>query len=247
MSTQNAALAIISSEPNKYEVSIPQGFQEQINDWLEKSKVVTEVQDPHQQQKAVTYAGILKGLAGSIEDSRVEIKRPFLEACTQIDASAKVFKAPILKRAEELERLASDYQTKEDQRRELERVAEVARQRKAQEEADAARRRLEEAQSEQDRLAASFDAMEAQEELKEVRTSAIVTSEPKVAGAAVGERVTFEVTDIAALYAARPDLVSLSPKTREINELIKLDQTPIPGIKISRFTRVTSRKMPSVL
>ena len=50
----------------------------------------------------------------------------------------------------------------------------------------------------------------------------------------------YEVTDIDALYKARPDLVKMEPKPREILAAVKTNQT-IPGLKIFEDISVTSK------
>lgn len=54
-------------------------------------------------------------------------------------------------------------------------------------------------------------------------------------------RWAFRVTDMAALYAARPDLVKAEPKTREINGEIAAGVREIPGIEIYEDTSVVLR------
>lgn len=60
--------------------------------------------------------------------------------------------------------------------------------------------------------------------------NAPVKSAPKIEGVSVRKVWRFDVTDIRALYAARPDLVEMTPKTREINSAIATG-IEIPGLK----------------
>jgi hypothetical protein len=50
----------------------------------------------------------------------------------------------------------------------------------------------------------------------------------------------YEVTDIAALYKARPDLVKIEQKPREILAAVKVDQS-IPGLRIFEDIQISSR------
>lgn len=63
--------------------------------------------------------------------------------------------------------------------------------------------------------------------------------------AAVGRgratRWAFEVTDMAALFAARPDLVKAEPRTREITGEISAGVREIPGIRIYEDSAVVLR------
>lgn len=50
----------------------------------------------------------------------------------------------------------------------------------------------------------------------------------------------YEITDIHVLYNARPDLVKVEPKPREILAAVKIQQT-IPGLKIFEDFQISSR------
>jgi hypothetical protein len=86
---------------------------------------------------------------------------------------------------------------------------------------------------------------------KEKREMAIVTPPPVIleapstthgsAGSSTAKKFwNYEVTDIDALYKARPDLVKIEPKPREILAAVKTNQT-IPGLKIFEDISVTSK------
>lgn len=77
---------------------------------------------------------------------------------------------------------------------------------------------------------AAFDAEQAAKARAAQVMNAPVKAAPKIEGVSVRKVWRFEVTDIRALYAARPDLVDLIPRTREINTAIAAG-TQIPGLK----------------
>jgi hypothetical protein len=70
--------------------------------------------------------------------------------------------------------------------------------------------------------------------------SAPVTTRGDVGSSTAKKFWNYEVTDLAALYAARPDLVKLEVKRRETLEAVKGNQT-IPGLRIFEDITVTSR------
>lgn len=64
---------------------------------------------------------------------------------------------------------------------------------------------------------------------------------PKAAGTAVSQLWVFEVTDIKALHAARPELVDLYERRADIITRIRQGEREIPGLRIYQDTRVTVR------
>lgn len=64
---------------------------------------------------------------------------------------------------------------------------------------------------------------------------------PKAAGTAVSQPWVFEVTDIKALHAARPELVDLVVRRNDIITRIRQGERDIPGLRIYQDTRVTVR------
>lgn len=64
---------------------------------------------------------------------------------------------------------------------------------------------------------------------------------PKAAGTAVSQPWVFEVLDIKALHAARPELVDLVVRRNDITTRIRQGERDIPGLRIYQDTRVTVR------
>lgn len=70
--------------------------------------------------------------------------------------------------------------------------------------------------------------------------SAPVTTRGEVGQSTVKKFWNYEVTDINALAAARPDLVKIEVKRREALEAVKQNQS-IPGLRVFEDMQVTSR------
>lgn len=63
----------------------------------------------------------------------------------------------------------------------------------------------------------------------------------RAAGASVSAPWTFEVVDIKALHAAKPELVELSVKRSDVLAVIRGGAREIPGLRIYQDTKVTVR------
>jgi len=64
---------------------------------------------------------------------------------------------------------------------------------------------------------------------------------PKAAGTAVANPWVFEVTDIKALHAARPELVDLVVRRADITTRIRQGEREIMGLRIYQDTKVVVR------
>jgi hypothetical protein len=64
---------------------------------------------------------------------------------------------------------------------------------------------------------------------------------PRAEGTVVRDNWTFEAVDVAALYAASPDLVELTPKRAAILARIREGAREIPGIRIYNDVKVGVR------
>jgi len=103
---------------------------------------------------------------------------------------------------------------------------------------EAARKAMEEAAA----LAAQKEKEAASAKLEQAElTRAPAPVAPKAAGTAVSQLWVFEVTDIKALHAARPELVDLYERRADIITRIRQGEREIPGLRIYQDTRVTVR------
>lgn len=219
---------------------------------IDFAKSVFEVTNDTEEKLAVEALRELKALSKGVETTRTQLKAPILDAGRNLDSAAKTFLGPVA--AEEvrlqqmLNRFAADKaeaarkleaeRQKELQRIERERLAEEDRIRKEAEKAVEAAPTFVEAMQAQ-------KTAEARIEAAQVNAAAMAPSVPVVATRAEGSSVqqpwTFEVEDIAALYKARPELCSITPKRAEILTLIRAGTREIPGLKIRQETKVVVR------
>lgn len=212
---------IIRNEGAGFSVAIPAEVRESKDRAIQIAKAVTQVTSQGEQEKAIAAASTLKGLSKAMEKTREEVKKPYLDAGRKIDKAAKDFSAELDEEAKRVEGLVAAYLKAERDRVEAER--------KAQEQAvAAAQRAVEEAGNE-------FDRSEAEDALQEVSTAVVLTQAPKPQGASTRQKLDFEVTDIAAFYAAMPGYVKMEVKRSELlsylNGIAK-DPYSIPGIKV---------------
>lgn len=111
----------------------------------------------------------------------------------------------------------------------------------AQKEAD----RLAEARAEEVRInqLACQEAAEKRLDAERERTVQLqALAPPKPQGAIVKRMLDYELRDVRALYAARPDLVELTPKRSLILAAISIPNAPaIPGLYVFEHTRVQSK------
>lgn len=194
---------------------------------LHASKLVIAVTDPLDAEWAAEALKAVTSLCKEVEACRTEIKAPVLAIGKRIDETAKTFVADLIIERDRLNRILGEYQLAERTK------------------ADAARR---EAQAEADRLAreASKAALEADrsttEQAQQVAAAAEVAAiEARVAvaeikpvkpeGVSVRLNWKYEVEDIKALFAARPDLCVIEPNSAAIRSQIPHNQT-IPGLRI---------------
>lgn len=138
---------------------------------------------------------------------------------------------------------------------ERERMAAEAAARRAEEERQAAFDDQEEAQAKAQADKAAQEAAEAARKAEVARFQAEVArfqaevarqhmtpSFEKPKGMAIKTVKRFEVTDIRALYAARPDLVRLEANASAINAALRDGMTECPGLKITEETTAEVRR-----
>jgi len=189
--------------------------------------------------KAITCVGDLDraavvltdvvALIRSVEKSRKEVKAPVLEVGRRIDAVAQDYLAPLEAEKKRLETLVGSYQ--EAARRKAEKEREEA----AKAQADA----LAEMQAKQaaamkagDEAAADAARAEAADKIAASQL-AVTEAEPKLAGIATRTAWKFDVTSIAALHNARPELCVITPNNAAIRAIIKASNgAAVPGLRI---------------
>lgn len=221
---------------------------------LAELEQVTQINSAAEQDVAVRRCKRAKILIKDAEKSRKAFVSEIKEKLTdRINERAKEFIGDIQAHIDRIGTMLVGFQIKED-----ERLAEAERVRlEAIAKAEAERKKAEaEAQREEERkrelaekvsqgklsdreasIMAELDQQEAADKVKETTKAAEVAILAKPAerqrgsGQRVEDAVCYEVTDIAELYKARPDLVRLEPNARAIRDIVTKD-TKIPGLRV---------------
>lgn len=204
---------------------------------LATSKAITEV-DEFTIDAASCALKLLQETARAVEAQRVKEKAPALDFGKQIDSVSKQYCAPILTEADRLSRLIGGFMA-EQQR--IAREAEEARQRAVRDQQrlaeEAARKAAAAAVPDED-----FQTMPDASPAPTFMAPLPPAPEPvKVAGIQTRTTWEYEVTDLAALFAARPDLCVIEPNPSAIRAALAADK-PIPGLRYWQAFKATSTK-----
>lgn len=177
-----------------------------------------------------------KRLTALLTTYQVEQQRLAREAEAKRQAELARQQEEERKKREEIERKAREAEIARLAAERAERDAKTAEERaKAQE---ASRKAMEEAAA----LAAQKEKEAADAKLEQAELMrAPSPAAPKAAGTAVSQPWVFDVTDIKALHAARPELVDLVVRRNDIITRIRQGEREIPGLRIYQDTRVTVR------
>lgn len=217
---------------------------------LKKEEMLTHlcrfvtITDANHLQSAVEAVRSAKQLLGTVETARVAAKKPFLDLGKQIDQAAENFGLQV---NQEIARVTDSVIApfNEAEARRQEDAARLIEQEKAE-----AARKLAAAEAEQERI----NSLKRQSVQKEVQAAAavenatvelekaetrIVAPVAAASGMAAKMVVKYEVTDAAALYAARPEFFDLVPRASAMKFAIKKD-TKLPGLKVweARETKI---------
>jgi len=218
---------------------------------VEFAVAITEVTNRTEEQVAIEALRGLKGLLKSIEGVRVELKAPILSAGTSIDTTAKTFTAPMVIEANRLQGLLNEFamagvvearkleeeRKKELQRIERERLAAEAEIRKQAAIAAKAANNPVEAIQIQAHAEAKVEAANVAAEAAVV--APVLAAKP--AEASIQQPWTFEVLDVTALLAARPELVKVEVKRAEVLSELRAGVRELAGLRIFQETKVSVR------
>lgn len=195
---------------------------------------ITAVSDAFDADVAADVLKRATQLTRGIEANRTTVKAPVLDLGRKIDALAKEIVADLTVEIGRVSRVLGDYQIAEKRKAEAaERLARDEARRIQAEAEQKAREAAKAANSDTEALAAASEIMDtAAAKIVETRKAIVSTVAPKAAGTAVREDVCFEVTDIVALYAARPELVNLEPNGSAIRAICKANpKLQLPGLR----------------
>jgi hypothetical protein len=211
---------------------------------LAKAHAITGIESVTDLDSAAAALTEVASLTKSIEASRKKVKAPILDIGRHIDEVAKDYIAPLAQEKKRLETLIGAYQEAARRKAERER-AEAA---KAQADAIAEMQRKQaEALQAGDEAAADAARAEAANKIAEAQIAVINAEGPKAEGIVTRTTWEFEVTDIHALLAARPELCVISPNTTAIRAIIKATNgAAIPGIRCWQKAAAIVRNAPTV-
>lgn len=207
---------------------------------LIRAQSVLSVSDDLDAEEASDALRLLTQLAKQVEAARVEVGKPVLELTRKINATAKDFIGEVLEEKARLEGILGTFQAAQ------ERKADAAR-RLAQDEAnrfaaDAARAQhaVEQAVSATEIERSQQAAAELEVKAIEARVAVAAIAAIRPEGVAVRSLWKFEVTDINALFKARPDLCVIEPNNANIRAQIPYNQS-LPGLRIWQESKASVR------
>ncbi len=205
---------------------------------------IMAVTDAVTQNHATAVAREIQAHLGDVEAARVALTAPLLEAQRKLMDLKKAHCGPLVTEKDRLGELVSAFQLAERERvaeqeaarlaeidwLEQQRLAAISASATAAHAANAAQ--CEESQAQADIAAA--DALQAQEQIEAERRAVIVAPLPEVqkaSGARTKTELDFEVLDIKALYAARPELCKPPEAKRSAIKATCTVNSKIPGIR----------------
>jgi hypothetical protein len=203
-----------------------------------RSQALEQVVGAKSQEVAVSLLGEINRWLGDVEKERKAVKDPFFQFGKKIDKAAADFIATLELEKTRLKKLLSDFQAEQERK---------AREEQERQEAELRRIAEEEAALRQQQATGQIDAQaveQRQTALNQEAAAALAIVEPVRADGMMVKKVRkFRVLDIHALYKARPELVSLEPKTATINAVIRATESivPIPGLDIFEEHDVNAR------
>lgn len=216
------------------EIAIAPEARELRDKLLVEIREVTSVSDAFDADVAADVLKRATQLSRGIEADRTTVKAPILALGNKIDALAKEITAELNDEIGRVSRVLGAYQLGEKQKAEAaERLARDEARRIQAEAEQNARKAAQAAPDDTAALAAASEIMDtAAAKIMETRKAIVSTVAPKAADTAVRVDVCFEVDDIVALYAARPELVNLEPNGTAIRAICKANPNlQLPGLR----------------
>jgi hypothetical protein len=207
---------------------------------LSAARAITSVSDAFDAETAADALRTVSDLAKQVEAARAVVKAPVLELGKKIDSTAKDFSADLEAEKVRLSRLLGEFQAVERAKAEEVQRAAAAEARRLAEEAARAAADVEFATNGAEADRAQQVAAQAETAAIEARVAVAAAAPVKPRGVAVREVWKFEVTDLAALYKARPDLCVIEANSPLIRETVKVNQT-IPGLRIWKEAAASTR------
>lgn len=208
---------------------------------LVDAATVTTVADRIDADSAVEVLRSLSSFLKDIEAQREAVKAPVLKIGRDIDALAKELVAEIKIHEARISRLCGSFEAEERRKAEdARRSAENESARIAFAAAEQTRKAVQAAPDQHAAIVACDNiAGASQTAIREVKQAALAIAPPKVAESQLRSTPKFEVTDMAAFYAAKPELVRLETNDAAIRAILKAN----PNIKIQGLRHWTEEKL----
>ncbi len=231
------------------QIAIEPEVREKSHALLMEAGEILAVANNFDQETAAEVLARLQEMARGVERARKAVKDPVLEVGRRIDAIAGEFSCPLEAEADRIGRLIGSYRTSLQ--------AEIAR--REREERERRGQLIEDANREKARLDAEAAAAKTDEERQEAEAraqdlvrqtnAALVESKQaevnaRMRPAGIVDRGSwkFEVEDIGKLFESRPDLCLIEPNGAAIRGAIKAGLRQVPGLRIFKDSKVTTRK-----
>lgn len=203
---------------------------------------VKKVTTATEQTQAVTVARDCQTYIKSVKDRGLEFRRPINDFVSLVKKTEDDHLAPLLVEQDRIKRLCADFQAKEarrvakeeEERRQASLKAEAERQALEEKARQAAIKAAATGKAADEKKAAAIQAAaEAAEQAAQNQLRTPMPEKAKDAGMHVKPVLKWEVTDINALVAARPDLCNIEPKASAINACCvpEMPNKP-PGLKL---------------
>lgn len=195
-----------------------------------------------------------KAMLKLVEASRKEVKQPLIAAGRQIEELAQGFVSPLSAELDNRQRLVDAYVAEQEAKRQAAAAAAAAEAAKIEEArakaAAAAEAKLQADLAKARTEAARAKALERAEERQAVAADAasmayaslpMATAMARPEGLSVRTEAQFELLDVQALLAARPDLCNVEPNGTAIRAALRAGLRACPGLRIWESTKAVVR------
>lgn len=197
-----------------------------------------KIKEVKTQEQAVAAAKTELAIARELKEleaSRKEVKAPVIELADKIDSIAKAHRLELEQEKTRLHNLVTEHEHQRFLKAKAEREAREAEIERLAEEA---RRKMEKAKKPETKAAIRDAAAAAISKTVDEHEEPVATQ-----GVSAREEWAFEVTNIDELYLSMPQLCNKpTPRTLEINALLKSGVRELPGLRIYEKFKTTIRQ-----
>jgi hypothetical protein len=194
---------------------------------LEKSALICRVRNDEENATAVEALKAIKAVRQNVEASRTAVKAPFLDACRNIDKTAKDFDVPLAEEEMRLGRFCGDYAALLLAKQKAEEAARI----KALTEMEQRR----EAEKSQARSLEQIDAIQ-ERYCQEAAALPVAKAPERPKGQVVKEDWDVEIVNDWLLAKTHPHCVTIKPKLSEIRLMLD-NGLKVEGVKATRIVK----------